>query len=66
MLGAILYHSSSTPEWDRQLIQLEEWLSVYPRYQTRKFGRRVLNSFFSAYAELEVFHHLCQAGVDPT
>ncbi len=52
-------------QFDRQITQLENMLSIYPEYCTPQFGNRLIGSFFSSYSELEVFDALVSSGYVP-
>jgi len=59
LLGTQVY-----PQFETQIVRLEELLLRYPEYRTQDFGRNLIGSFFSRYSELEVFDALKRSGYE--
>jgi len=62
----VLLGAQAIPQFETQLVRVEELLSRYPEYRTQDFGRNLIGSFFSRYSELEVFDALKLSGYEPT
>ena len=64
-LSGILRFISCDRSFASMIVNLERWLSQYPEYRTKKFGRQLSNDFFSYYSEIEFYHHLRIEGYTP-
>jgi len=64
-LASVLLNSINDSQYLNQLTQLDKCLQKYPTYIEKKFGNRLVENFFSFYSEIEVYHYLKKAGVDP-
>ncbi len=64
-LSGILRYITCDRSFAIMIVTLEHWLSQYPEYRTKKFGRQISDDFFSHYSEIEFYHHLKTAGFTP-
>lgn len=62
----VLLGAQEIPQFETQVLRLEEMLSRHPEFCTPEFGRILMGSFFSRYSELEVFDALIMSGYVPT
>jgi len=64
-IGGILLALSDVREFIEMMDNLNGWICRYPEYQTKSFGKKLKENFFSFYSEIEVFHHLKEKGIRP-
>ena len=64
-LAGVLHHSTTNYQFHCMVNQLEEWLELYPKYFTKKFGKKLAKNFFDYYSEIETYHQLHSHGCDP-
>ena len=61
----VLLGAQDIPQFETQVMRLEEMLSRHPEFCTPEFGRILIGSFFSRYSELEIFDALTMFGYVP-
>jgi len=64
-IGGILLVSDEEPVFRNHLQTIEELIAQHPLFQTKKFGKKLINSFFAALSEGEVYRRLILNGLQP-
>ncbi len=64
-IGGVLLVSDEEPVFRHHLQTIEELIAQHPLLQTKKFGKKLINSFFAALSESGVYHGLILNGFQP-